>query len=94
MSSLKLKALQEALAARKTKVFLVIRNDRIVAEWYAPGHGPTEKHYTASMAKAIVGGVSLGVALTDGLMTLDDPAAKFIPQWKNDPRKSKITSRR
>jgi len=93
MSSQKLDALKDSLAARKTKAFLVVRNDRIVYEWYAPGHGPTVKHYTASMAKAIVGGVSVGVALSDGLIALDDRAAKYVPQWRDDPRKSKITLR-
>jgi len=79
--------------ARKTKAFLVVRNDRIVYEWYAPNHGPRQKHYTASMAKAIVGGLSLGLALTAGLIALDDPAAKYVPQWRDDPRKSRITIR-
>ena len=45
------------------------------------------------MAKAIVGGVSLAVAMTDGRIALDDPAAKYVPQWQDDPRKSKITVR-
>ncbi|MBM3335586.1 beta-lactamase family protein, partial [Candidatus Sumerlaeota bacterium] len=93
MSSQKLEALKSSLAAQKTKALLVIRNDRIVCEWYAAGHGPDKKHYTASMAKAIVGGLSLAVALTDGLIALDDPATKYVPQWKDDPRKSKITVR-
>src|SRR5437879_1152502 len=93
MSSKKLDAMKADLAARKTKALLVIRNDKIVYEWYAEGHSATAKHYTASMAKAIVAGVSVGVALTDNRLALDDPAWKFIPQWKNDPRKSKITLR-
>ena len=45
------------------------------------------------MAKAIVGGLSLGVALTDGFISLDDLAAKYIPQWKEEARKSRITIR-
>src|SRR5262245_4649572 len=93
MSKTKLDALKDDLAARKTKAFVVIRNDKIVYEWYAPDHGMSKRHGTASLAKAIVGGLSLGVALSDGLITLNDKAAKFIPQWKDDPRKSKITIR-
>ncbi|MCU0917332.1 MAG: beta-lactamase family protein, partial [Planctomycetes bacterium] len=80
-------------ATRKTTGLLVIRNDKIVCEWYAPGQSATSKHYTASMAKAVVGGVSLAVALSDGRIALDDPAAKYIPQWKSDPQKSRITIR-
>lgn len=93
LSSARLDALRDELAKRQTKAFLVVRNDRIVYVWYAPDHGPAKPHGTASLAKALVGGLSLGVALTDGQIALDDPAAKFVPQWKGDPRKSKITVR-
>jgi CubicO group peptidase (beta-lactamase class C family) len=93
MSGPKLDALKEALVALKTKAFLIIRNDRIVYEWYADDHGPTKTHGTASLAKAVVGGLSLAVALTDGRIGLDDPAVKFIPEWRTDPQKSRITIR-
>jgi len=93
MSSQKLAALRDDLAARKTTGLLIVRNDKIVCEWYAPGQSAASKHGTASMAKAIVGGLSLAVAMSDGRIALDDPAAKFIPQWKDNPRKSRITIR-
>ncbi len=93
MSAAKLDALQKRMAAKKTQALLVIRNDRIVSEWYAPGHTAHDKHGTASLAKALVGGLSLAVAMTDGEIALDDHATKFIPQWRDDPRKSKITIR-
>jgi CubicO group peptidase (beta-lactamase class C family) len=93
MDGAKLEALKDSLAKRKTKAFLVIRNDKIVYEWYQVGHGPDKRHYTASMAKAIVGGLSLAVAMSDDLIALDDKASKYIPQWKGHPRKSKITIR-
>ena len=62
----KLDALRDALAARRTQTFLVVEGDRIVCEWYAPTTGPSKPHYTASMAKALVGGMSLLVARGDG----------------------------
>ena len=49
----RLDALCAGLAARATKAFLVARGDRIVYEWYAPGHGPGLPHTTASLAKAL-----------------------------------------
>ncbi len=88
-----LEEMRRSLADHGTKGLLVIRNDRIVCEWYQEGHGADKQHYTASMAKAVVGGASLAVAVSDGLIALDDPAAKFVPQWRSDPRKSKITIR-
>jgi CubicO group peptidase (beta-lactamase class C family) len=93
MSQERLDALKDVLAAKKTKAFLVARNDKIVYEWYAPDHGSEIKHGTASLAKAIVGGLSLAVAMTDGKIGLDDPARKFVPQWRDDPLRSKIAIR-
>ncbi|HEY1380833.1 MAG TPA: serine hydrolase domain-containing protein, partial [Gemmataceae bacterium] len=93
MSGEKLAALRAAVAARKTTAFLVVRNDRIVCAWYADGHGPGTKHGTASLAKAVVGGLAVGVAVTDGRIALSDPVAKYVPQWGADPRKSRIELR-
>ncbi len=93
MSSQKLNLLKDDLAARSTKAFLVIRSDKVVYEWYASGHSATKQHYTASLAKALVGGVCLAVAINDGRIGLDDPVAKYVPEWKDRPEKSKITIR-
>ncbi len=92
-SAEKLDNLRELLTAKNTKALLIVRGDAIVCEWYAEGHGPTKKHYTASLAKALVGGMSLVTALNDGLITVDEPACKYISQWKSDPVKSGITIR-
>jgi len=89
----RLNQLTESLEGKNTKALLVVRNDRIICEWYANGHGPDKKHYTASLAKALVGGMSLLVALNDGLVAPDDPACKYVPQWKGDPVKSTINIR-
>jgi len=88
-----LEEIRKSLADHHTTGLLVVRNDKIVCEWYQTGYGTDRKHYTASMAKAVVGGVSLAVAITDGLIALDDPAAKSVLQWRRDTRKSKITIR-
>src|SRR4051812_39646742 len=93
MLSKKLEAIKDRLAVKKTRAFLVVRNDHIVYEWYAPAVAANTKQGTASLAKAIVGGLSLAVAITDGKISIDDPAAKFITQWRDDPEKSKIKIR-
>jgi CubicO group peptidase (beta-lactamase class C family) len=92
-SAQKLESLQQDLAAKKTRALLVVRNDRIVCEWFADGQTAATKQSTASLAKAIVGGLSFAVAANDGLIARDDPAWKYVPQWKDDPLKSKITVR-
>jgi CubicO group peptidase (beta-lactamase class C family) len=93
MSSARLEALWDDLQSRRTTGLLVVRNDRIVFEKYAEGWDASKRHGTASMAKALVGGVVLAVAINDGLITLDDTAAEYIPAWRNDLGKSKITIR-
>jgi CubicO group peptidase (beta-lactamase class C family) len=93
MSSSRLESLKTDLETRKSKSLLVVRNDKLVYEWYAAGHAATRTHYTASMAKALVAGLSLGVALTDGRIALDDSASNYIPRWKDDARKARITLR-
>ena len=89
----RLEELKDQLAARNTTGLLIRRHNRTVYEWYAPGWGPEKSHYAASMAKSLVGGMSLLMALSDGRIGADDPAWKYIPQWKHDPLKSRITIR-
>src|SRR5438309_2143701 len=66
MAKAKLDALKDELARRKTHTFLVVRNDVIVYEWYAAGHGQDKKHGAASLSKPIVAGLALGLLLGDG----------------------------
>ena len=93
MSTARLDALRDHLAAHATKAFLLVSDDCIVYEWYAPDHSATKLHYSASMAKALVGGVAAAVALSDGRLELDDPAAKFVPAWRADAAKTRVTLR-
>jgi CubicO group peptidase (beta-lactamase class C family) len=93
MSSAVLEAAGRDLQARSTQIFLVIRHDRIVYEQYGPGFTRDTPHYTASLAKALVGGLSLMLALDDGRLTPDDLACRYVPAWQGDPLKSRITLR-
>jgi len=90
------KALESAwseLKERQTTALLVIRHDRIVFERYADGFERHKPHYTASMAKALVGGLGLMLAMDDEKIGPDDPAAKYVPQWRDDPKRGAITIR-
>lgn len=89
----RLEAMQGALAERATKALLVIRHDRVVWEWYAPGFSAETPHYTASMAKVFAAGMALLAQVADGHMAVDDPAWKYIPRWRDHPQKSQITIR-
>src|SRR3954467_6852319 len=84
---------RQSLAMHGTTGVAVMRHGAIVYEWYAEGWNADRPHGTASMAKALVGGVSLLVAMSDGLIAPDALASKYIPAWRGDARKSKITIR-
>jgi CubicO group peptidase (beta-lactamase class C family) len=93
LDAARLEALTHELAERRTTAFLIVRRGKIVCEWYAPGNGPEKLQGTASLAKAIVGGMSLLIAMNDGRIGPNDLASKYIPSWKDDQRKSRITIR-
>jgi len=89
----KLEVMKAQLAERQTKALFVVCKDRVVLEWYGEGITANQKHGTASLAKAIVGGLSLMLAMSEGVMDADDLACKYVPQWQDDPMRSKITIR-
>jgi CubicO group peptidase (beta-lactamase class C family) len=93
LDTAKLESWRAALAAHGTTGLVVMRRGAIAFEWYADGWNADRPHGTASMAKALVGGASLLVAMSDGRISPDDLASKYIPAWKNDPCKAKITIR-
>jgi CubicO group peptidase (beta-lactamase class C family) len=81
------------LAARGTKALYVTQYGRPIAEWYAEGVTPATRHGTASLAKSLVGGMSLMLALDEGRIRLDEPASKYITGWAADPVRTRITVR-
>jgi CubicO group peptidase (beta-lactamase class C family) len=87
------KGLSESLARRGTKALLILRNGRIVHEWYGRFHGAGVGHYTAGLARALVGSMALLLATDDGWIRLDDRASRYIPGWRHDPLRSAITIR-
>ncbi|RJP34524.1 MAG: class C beta-lactamase-related serine hydrolase [Candidatus Omnitrophota bacterium] len=93
ISSEKFDAMLDRLKERSTAGILVVRHDRVVGEWYSSKLGPDIKHYTASLAKALVGGMSLLLVLNDELMQIDDPAECYVAEWGDDPTRKGITIR-
>ena len=83
----------DELFRRGTQAYMIVYKDKVVYERYLPEWNRYAPHGTASAAKGIMGGLSLMLAMHDGLIGLDDPAWKYIPQWRNDPIKSRITIR-
>ncbi len=83
----------ETVAGKDTAALLILRNDRLVYEWYADGRSSTRRHYTASLAKGLFGGLGLALALDSGLIQLDDPIENYMTAWKADPKRRELTIR-
>jgi len=69
-----------------------MQNGRTIFEHYANGGSAGGRWPIFSGTKSFWGIAALA-ALHDGLFKLDDPVSDTITEWKNDPRKSRITIR-
>ena len=75
--------LNELNDKRKTKSFLVIKNDSILFEKYYDGHKQTDISNSFSVAKSIVTSM-LGKAIMEGkIKSLDQPVSDFFKEYKN-----------
>lgn len=86
---------QKALAysaERRGAAVLVLKDGKPICEGYAGVGGPDHAMETASATKSF-SGLMLAAAVQDGLITLDEPVAKTIAEWRADPQKSKVTIR-
>jgi len=71
-----------------TQSVLVIRDGRMIAEWYAPDRGPEDWATSWSMAKSF-SSTLLGIAMHEGLLTsLDEPMTTYIPEWSGSGREA------
>jgi CubicO group peptidase (beta-lactamase class C family) len=73
---------------------VVVRNSRLVAEGYFNGFGRETLHDLRSASKSITSALA-GIAVAQGLFTVDDPIAQHVPQFEQyanmDDRKRSIT---
>src|SRR5436190_20079442 len=80
-----LEALKGYLTERGTRATLVVRNGRIVAEWFWEGSKPDTRFPVYSCTKSFAATAVLFLA-ADGKLSLDQHASDFIPEWKAGPR--------
>jgi CubicO group peptidase (beta-lactamase class C family) len=71
---------------------LVLQNGRTIFERHANGGSAAGRWPIFSGTKSFWGIAALA-AVHDGLFRLDDPVSDTITEWRNDPRKSRITIR-
>jgi len=86
---------REAVAfseARRGASVLVLKDGRTLCEAYGPGAGPDRPMEIWSGTKSFVG-IMAAAAVQDGLLSLDEPVSKTLPEWRDDPWKAKATLR-
>ncbi|RWE19139.1 MAG: class C beta-lactamase-related serine hydrolase [Mesorhizobium sp.] len=67
------------LAMSHFSAFIVVRDDRILYEAYAPDFGPHRPHPMMSMTKTTIN-LMLGRCVADGLVDLDRPIKDYLPE--------------
>jgi CubicO group peptidase (beta-lactamase class C family) len=81
----------EYAAARRGVSMLVMQDGKILFETY-PNAGGVDKGWELASDTKSFTGIMAGLATTDGLLDIDEPAAKTLIEWKNDAR-ARITIR-
>jgi len=77
---------------RRGAEILVLKDGKPVCEAYAGQGGPDVRMEIWSGTKSF-SGIMAAAAVQDGLLTLDEPISKTVPDWAQDPRKAKATIR-
>jgi CubicO group peptidase (beta-lactamase class C family) len=88
-----LEALWRRIDTSETSAFLVARGGQLIFERYAPGAGPNQRRAIAALGKSVTAALVLLIALSDERLALDDPASRYVRQWRDDPVKRGITVR-
>jgi len=87
-----LKAAADYSKAQKGQTCVVMFDGKVVFEQYDAGGAADKVQMLASGSKSFVG-LAAVAAVQDKLLNLDDPVSESITEWKDDPKKAKITYR-
>jgi CubicO group peptidase (beta-lactamase class C family) len=87
-----LKAANGYSASHGGMVLVIRQQGRLVHEWYSPPAGPGRPVRIYSGTKGFWALAALA-AHEDGILALDARVADIIPEWKTDPKKSRVTLR-
>ncbi|HEX5379290.1 MAG TPA: serine hydrolase, partial [Phenylobacterium sp.] len=77
---------------RRGAAILVLQDGRAICEAYS-GAGAADRRMEIWSGTKSFSGVMAAAAVQDGLLTLDEPVSRTIPEWAADPRKAKATIR-
>jgi CubicO group peptidase (beta-lactamase class C family) len=81
--------LQKRAEEANSDALVILHNDRLVGDWRFSK--PAQPIEAMSATKSVVG-VAIGRLVTTGRLRLEDPVARFYPEWRGTP-KERITVR-
>jgi len=79
-------------ARRAGDAVLIASSDSLLFEEYQNGYNGSQPHMLASGSKTF-SGLLAWAAQADGYLSLDDPVARYLPTWSDDPRRADVTIR-
>jgi CubicO group peptidase (beta-lactamase class C family) len=79
-------------ASHRGAAVLALKDGKPICEGYAGEGAPDHAMELWSGTKSFVG-LMVAAAVQDGLLDLDEPVAKTLPEWQGDPGKSKVIVR-
>ncbi|WP_461415476.1 serine hydrolase domain-containing protein [Gemmatimonas sp.] len=91
-SSRQIDRAEQYFAQTGGQAFLVMYRGRVLREAYRDGGAADRRQMLASGSKSFVG-VATIAAVQEGLLRLDAPVAQYVPEWRSDPRKARVTLR-
>ncbi|MBX3093690.1 MAG: serine hydrolase [Cryobacterium sp.] len=71
--------LDARLAATWSDAVVVVREGKIVGEWYAEGFKPSDRHLLMSVSKSVCG-ILIGALIDDGLIDVGRAVGDYIPE--------------
>lgn len=84
-------ATRNMLEEKESVAFLVIKDDTLRYEEYWDKYNENSVSNSFSVAKSIVG-ILIGIASDEGLLNINDPVAKYLPQF-SEGENAKLTIR-
>ncbi|QZY30478.1 serine hydrolase domain-containing protein [Nocardioides coralli] len=69
---------------RGSTCFAVVRDGRLVTEGNWREHAPDRSREVFSVTKSVAAAL-VGIAAREGLLELDEPAARHVPAWRGTP---------
>jgi CubicO group peptidase (beta-lactamase class C family) len=79
--------LARLLAENHTRAAALVVRGRLVWELYRDGCDAATRFDTFSIAKSFMA-AAIALLEADGLLSLDDPACRFLPEWAGDARRA------